>query len=451
MSLRTFLKKMEEQNEVLHIHESVSARFEIPSIIQAFSNGPVLLFENVEGFKTRIAANICGTRSRICSALEAYPDDLYTKLLNALRSPIPPKIVEDAPVMEIQRTPDLSEIPILVHFERDVGPYITAAVVSARSSDGKIENVSIHRLLVLDKNHLAIRLVPRHLFKLWSMAKKEKKDLEIAISIGLHPAVLLAAASSPPFGISEYAVANRLLGGSLKLVKCVEVEAYAPAEAEMVIEGRISFEKEVKEGPFVDITGTYDVQRMQPIVEVLNIMHRRDYIYQAILPGGPEHRLLMGLPREAAIYEAVSKAVPKVKAVNLSAGGCGWLHAVISIEKQTDGDGKTALLAAFAAHPSLKHAVVVDSDVDVFNPEDIERALALRFQACEDLIVIPNARGSTLDPSANQKQGLTSKMGIDATRPLNVPKENFEKAEIPMTERAAEIISNLKKSTERIR
>ena len=445
MSLRMFLKKMEEQNEVLHVRDSVSPRFEVSSIIQVFSKGPVLLFENVEGYKTRIAANVCGTRSRICSALEVNPDDLYVKLLDALRSPIPPKIVEDAPVMEVQKAPDLSEIPILLHFERDAGPYITAAAVSARSSDGKIENVSVHRFLVLDNNHLAIRLVPRHLFKLWSMAKKEKKDLEIAISIGLHPAVLLAAASSPPFGISEYAVANRLLGGSLKLVKCVEVEAYAPAEAEMVIEGRISFEKEVKEGPFVDITGTYDIQRMQPIVEVVNIMHRKDYIYQALLPGGPEHRLLMGLPREAAIYEAVSKAVPRVKAVNLSDGGCGWLHAVISIEKQTEGDGKTALLAAFAAHPSLKHAIVVDSDIDVFNPIEVERALALRFQAVEDLIIIPNARGSTLDPSADQEKGLTSKMGIDATRPLNVSKERFEKARMPITKKAAEIVNKLKR------
>ena len=446
MSLRMFLKKMEEQNEVLHVRDSVSPRFEVSSIIQVFSKGPVLLFENVEGYKTRIAANVCGTRSRICSALEVNPDDLYVKLLDALRSPIPPKIVEDAPVMEVQKAPDLSEIPILLHFERDAGPYITAAAVSARSSDGKIENVSVHRFLVLDNNHLAIRLVPRHLFKLWSMAKKEKKDLEIAISIGLHPAVLLAAASSPPFGVSEYAVANRLLGGSLKLIKCREVDAYAPAEAELVIEGKVSFEKEVKEGPFVDITGTYDIQRMQPIVEVINIMHRRDYIYQALLPGGPEHRLLMGLPREAAIYEAVSKALPKVKAVNLSTGGCGWLHAVISIEKQTEGDGKTALLAAFAAHPSLKHAIVVDSDIDVFNPVEVERALALRFQAVEDLIIIPNARGSTLDPSADQEQGLTSKMGIDATRPLNVSKEKFEKAQIPLTKRAAEIISKLKKN-----
>ena len=445
MSFRRFLKKMEEQNDVLHVSDSISPRFEIASIIQAFQDGPVLLFENVEGYETKIVANLCGTRRRICSALGIHPDDLYMKLLDAQRSPITPKIIKDAPVMEVQKEPDLSEIPVLFHFERDAGPYITAAAVSARSSDGKIENVSVHRLQVLDEKHLAIRLVPRHLFRLWSMAKKEKRDLEIAVSIGLHPAILLAAASSPPFGVSEYAVANRLLGGSLRLTKCAKVEAYVPAEAELVIEGRISFEKEAKEGPFVDITGTYDIQRMQPVVEIVNITHRKDYIYQALLPGGPEHRLLMGLPREAAIYGAVSKVVPKVKAVNLSVGGCGWLHAAISIEKQTEGDGKTALLAAFAAHPSLKHAIVVDSDIDIFNPEEIEWALALRFQASEDLIVIPNARGSTLDPSADQTQGLTSKMGIDATRPLRVSKENFKKAQIPVTKKAEEVIDKLKR------
>lgn len=446
MSLRDFLERMEERNDMLHVPYSVSPRFEMSSVIQAFSDGPVLLFEKVEGYDVKVVANVCGTRDRICSALGIRPNDLYAKLSDALRSPLAPAVVKDAPVMEVQEGPDLSKIPVLLHFEKDAGPYITAAAVYARSIDGRIENVSIHRLQMLDDRHMAIRLVPRHLFKLWNMAKKEKRDLEVAISIGLHPAVLLAAASSPPFGVNEYAVANRLLGGSLQLVRCAKVGAYAPADAELVMEGRISFDKEVKEGPFVDITGTYDIQRMQPVVEILNITHRRDYIYQALLPGGPEHRLLMGLPREVAIYEAVSRALPTVKAVNLSIGGCGWLHAVISIEKQTEGDGKTALLAAFAAHPSLKHAIVVDSDIDVFNPKEIEWALALRFQASEDLIIIPNARGSTLDPSADQTTGLTSKMGIDATRPLNVPKEKLEKARIPVTKRAEDVISKLKGS-----
>ncbi|MEM3703255.1 MAG: UbiD family decarboxylase [Candidatus Bathyarchaeia archaeon] len=440
MSLRNFLARMEENGEVLHIEDEVSVNFEVSYIIKAFdNNGPVLIFENVEDSKSRIVANICGTRKRLCEALSVKHDELYQKLLEACRSPRKPQIVENGAVKEVVEEPDLLRIPILTHFENDAGPYITSAVVHAKSPDGNIENVSIHRLQLLDEKHLAIRLVPRHLYKLWQMAKEAEMDLDIAISIGVHPAVMLAASSPVPFGVNEYEVANTLLDGELQLIRCKHVDAYAPADAELVLEGRISAAKDVPEGPFVDITGTYDIERRQPVVEIVSVMHRRDYIYQALLPSSSEHRLLMGLPREASIYDAVSKVVPKVKAVNLSVGGSGWLHAIISIEKQLDGDGKNALLAAFAAHPSLKHAVVVDSEIDVFNMSDVEWAIATRFQACEDLLVIENARGSTLDSSADQETGLTSKMGLDATRPLTKPKEKFERARIPASKRVEEL------------
>jgi 2,5-furandicarboxylate decarboxylase 1 len=445
MSLRSFLEQMEEKREVLHVKDAVSTNFEIAYIMKSFDeNGPVLLFENVEDTETRIVANVCGTRKRICEALNTSQEQLYNRLLEALRSPRKPKIVDDGPVKEVMEEPDLLKIPVLTHFERDAGPYITAAVVHAKSLDGAIENVSIHRLQVLDERHLAIRLVPRHLYRLWKMAKEAETDLDIAIAIGVHPAVMLAAASSPPFGVCEFDVANALLNDQLRLIKCKYVNACAPADAELVLEGRISASKEGPEGPLVDITGTYDIQRRQPMVEIVNVMHREDYIYQALLPSGTEHKLLMGLPFETAIYEAVSKVVPKVYAVNLSIGGCGWLHAIISIEKQLDGDAKNALLAAFAAHPSLKHAVVVDSDINVYDLTEVEWAIATRFQASEDLLVIENVRGSTLDSSADQETGLTSKMGIDATKPLSKPKEKFEKAKIPATKRVEELMRKIR-------
>jgi len=178
-------------------------------------------------------------------------------------------------------------------------------------------------------------------------------------------------------------------------------------------------------------------------VDVLGVMHREDYVYEGLLPSGAEHRLLMGLPHEALIWEAVSKVVPKVYAVNLSVGGSGWLHAIVSIEKQLEGDGKNALLAAFAAHPSLKHAVVVDSDVDVLDASDVEWAVATRFQASEDLVIINNVRGSTLDSSADQETGLTTKMGVDATRPFTKPKEKFERARIPVSRRVETLVRKL--------
>jgi UbiD family decarboxylase len=440
MSFRKFLEKIEKEGEVLHIKNELSTIFEIPFVMKSFDNqGPILLFEKVKNHETRVVANVCGTRKRICAAIDVEQDGLYRKLIDAWRLPKKPKVAGDGAVKEVSEK-DLSKIPVLTHFERDAGPYITSAVVYAKSIDGNVENVSVHRLQVLDKKRLAIRLVPRHLFRLWQTAKENGRDLEVSISIGVHPAVMLAASSPVPFGVNEFEVANALMNNSLRLIECEHVNAYAPADAELVLEGKISAKEEVAEGPFVDITGTYDIQRRQPVVEVVNVMHRKDYVYQALLPSGAEHKLLMGLPHEVLIWEAISKVVPKVYAVNLSVGGSGWLHAIISIDKQLDGDGKNALLAAFAAHPSLKHAVVVDSDINVFDPYEVEWAIATRFQASEDVIIMNNVRGSTLDSSADQETGLTSKMGLDATRPYTKPKEKFERAKIPVDKEIEELV-----------
>jgi len=447
MSLREFLGQMEKEKEVLHIKEQVKTRFQISYLIRELEHdGPILFFDKVKDFETNIVANVVGTRKRICKAIQVDRDMLYKRLIEVWRCPTKPKVVKGAAVKEcVEKDVDLSKIPVLTHFENDSGPYITSAVVHARSIDGKVENVSVHRLQVLDKKHLAIRLVPRHLFSLYQSAKKAGKDLDIAISIGVHPTVLLAASSPVPFGVCEYDIANAMLNGSLKLTECEHVNAAAVAGAELVLEGRISAVKEELEGPFVDITGTYDVQRKQPIVDVVGVLHRKDYVYHALLSSGMEHLILMGLPHEVLIWDAVSKVVPMVHAVNLSKGGSGWLHAIISVEKNVDGDGKNALLAAFAAHPSLKHVVVVDSDINVFDASDVEWALATRFQGGEDLIMVQNVRGSTLDPSADQDKVLTSKVGFDATRPLSKPKEKFERAKIPVDGETKKLSGRLKR------
>jgi len=449
MSLRSFLGEMHKEKQMLEVNEEVSPKFEVSAFLKEFDGGPILYFDKVKGTETKIVANVCGTRQRLCWAMGIKPENLYQRLLQAWRNPKSPKKVKGGPVNEVVERARLSKLPILTHFENDAGPYITSAIIYAQSTDKKTENVSIHRLQVLDDRHLAIRLVPRHLFKLWQIAKEQKQNLDVAIAFGVHPAVMLAAASPVPFGVNEFDVANNLLDNKLTLIKCENVNAYAPAEAEMVLEGRILFDREVVEGPLVDITGTYDVQRKQPVVELVSTMHRRDYIYQALLPSGAEHKLLMGLPHETMIWEAVSKVVPQVKAVNLSMGGCGWLHATVSIDKLMDGDAKNALAATFSAHPSLKHAVVVDTDIDVFNSSEVEWAIATRFQASEDMLAIHNARGSTLDPSADQETGLTTKLGIDATRPLTKPKEKFTLAKIPPNKRVSEIIEQLKRNSER--
>jgi 2,5-furandicarboxylate decarboxylase 1 len=443
VDLRSFISELDQSNELIRISASLSKKFEIPAILQRFDADSAVLFENVKDHNVPIIGGVCATRERICKALKIDNTVLYSHLLNAIQNPLQSKICEDGPIKEVQENPKLSKIPILTHYEQDPGPYLTAAIISARSPDGTIENVSIHRMQVLDNNHLAIRIVPRHLYKLCQMTREIKKKLDISISIGLNPIILLAASSSAPFGTSEFDIANTLMKGELELIKCESVDAYAPADAELVLEGRILLDEETVEGPFVDVTSTYDIQRKQPIIEVLNIMRREKYIYQALLPAGSEHRLLMGLPKEVRIWEYAQNIIPSIKSVNMTMGGCGWLHCVVSFTKFREGDGKNVLMAIFAANPSVKHAIVVDSDIDVYDLNQVEWAIATRFRGDQDLLLIPNVRVSSLDPTANQELELGCKMGIDATRPLTKHRKLFEKAKIPRSTTVDKVLKHM--------
>lgn len=438
--LREFLAKLDEEGELIHIEEEISPRFEIPQLLRAFDGDKALVFERVEGYENRVVGGVCGNRRRILDALGLTPSSFYERLIHAMKDP-KPCMVGDGPVMEVMEPPSLREIPILTHFERDPGPYITAGVLYARTPDGSAGNVSFHRLLVLDDRRMTLRIVPRHLYRIAQMTRERGlKSLDVSVSIGLHPALMVAAASPAPFGVCEFDMANALLGGGLRLVECMHVDALAPAEAELVLEGRLHLDEEAIEGPFVDLSGTYDVERRQPVVEVVGVMHREDYIYQALLPSGSEHRLLMGTPPEARIWEYARGVVPTVRGVNMTRGGCGWLHCVVSFEKFREGDPKNVLMAIFAAHPSLKLAVVVDSDIDPYDMEQVEWAIATRFRGDEDLLIIPHVRVSSLDPASDQELELGCKVGIDATRPLTKPQEKFEKATIPASDRAKKLL-----------
>lgn len=431
MSLREFLDaEAKVPGSLVELKEELSPRYEIPKVMKQYDNGPLLWFRRVKGSGLEVVSGVCGTRDRILRGIGANLQNYYDKIISATSNPIEPKIVEGGPVFEIEEK-DLSSLPVLTHYEKDAGPYITAGIVVARSPDGKFQNSSIHRLLVLDKRRMAIRIVPRHLYSLHQEAKKRGEDLQVAVVIGAHPAVMVSVNAGPKYGVDELWVANAMLGGRLRLAKCKSVDVKVPADSEIVIEGVIKKDEMVDEGPFVDLTGTYDIVRKQPVLEVLRVMRRRDAIYQAILPGGSEHKLLMGMPKEVRMFEGVSKSVPEVKGVRLTLGGACWFNAVISIKKQAEGDAKNAIMAAFGANPSVKHVIVVDDDINIDDMSEVEWAIATRFQGDEDIILVKKARGSSLDPSSDQEKILTCKVGIDATMPWNKPKEKFEKAKMP--------------------
>jgi len=284
---------------------------------------------------------------------------------------------------------------------------------------------------LLDKKHMAIRMVEgRHLHKCYSFAKEHGEDLKVAIAIGVHPAVSIAAAYQAAYGIDEMLIANSLLGNELTLSKSNFSQLFVPAHTEIILEGKILKDRTEDEW-MVEMLRTYDFKRKQPVFELDRIRFRNDAIFYDILPGFSEHRLLMGLPVEAKMFEVIKNVVPSTKTVHLTDGGCNWLDAVIQIQKRLEGEPKNALLAAFAAHPSLKMAIVVDDDIDPTNPVSVEYAMATRCQADKGFLIVSNAKGSSLDPSSDQQNLLTAKVGIDATATLMKSRERFEIAKIP--------------------
>ena len=366
-----------------------------------------MLFERING--SQAIVNLLASRALLAQALNVEERGLVRKLLST--APTGKTIIKDL-AWDLERAPDLGKLPIMKFFERDGGPYITAGVVIAKYGD-RI-NASVHRMMVIDKTSLAVRLVPpRHTFLMYKASAKKAEPLKIAIAIGIDPVTLFATTTRVPCGL-EFNYAAALKGKTQTLIESENGIPVPPSE--IVLEGQISATRTANEGPFVDLTGTYDVVRPEPVIEVTRMVSVRDPIYHSILPGGVEHSLLMGIPYEPEIYKACEN-VTKVKNVVLTAGGRHYLHAVIQIEKQTEGDPKNAIMAAFAAHTSLKHVVVVDEDIDIYDRDDIEFAIATRVKGDLDILVIPNVRGSSLDPRSGS-DGTTTKVGVDATAPL---------------------------------
>ncbi len=435
MDLRSFATWAREAGTLVEIKRAVDPHLELARVIYALDDRPTL-FRTLVGFPGwRAISGVCARREHFAAALDCTVPDLVHRMTDALTRPSPPPVLDSGPCQEIvEAQVELPNLPIPRYHRDDGGRYITAGVAIIKDPDlGR--NMSLHRLMLLDERRFVARIVEGRgthtaLSKLSRKADDRSVgpssvDLPIAIAVGCPVQVLLAAAMSPPKGVDELGIAHALV--PTPLVRCQTVDLEVPAEAELVLEGRITHAL-TNEGPFPDLTGTMDIVRRQPVIEIDRVTRRRDPIFHALLPGGMEHKNLMGLPREPTIFAAVSE-VCRCTGVYITPGGTSWLHAVVQIEKQHEEDGRRAIWAAFRGHTSLKHVVVVDTDVDLYDSADVEWAIATRFQADRDLVVLTDQPGSSLDPSATHVPGQktrTAKMGLDATAPLGDGRRGYE-------------------------
>ncbi len=409
MALRDLIEKLESEGRLTRIDRPVSARLEAAAVMRTLGDRPVL-FTRIAGSQVPVAGNLNASRALVAGQLGVPAGELLGRMTGAMDQPTVPQIVSSAPCQEVvEPDVDLGRLPLLCHYEEEGGPFITAGIFAARDPELG-QNFSVHRCMPIDRTRLAVRVVPRDLH---AFLERAGGEMDAALLIGIGANMLLAAATSIPLGEDESHLAAAL--APLKMVKATESDILIPAETEIVLEGRFTGERH-QEGPFVDITGTLDPVREEPVFEVRQITRRREPIYQALLPAGPEHRLLMGMPREATIFRSVSR-ICRCLDVHLTSGGCGWLDAVVQIEKRDPDDGREAIEAAFAGHGSLKHAFIVDGDIDPTDSVQVEWAMATRFQGDRDLIVLPRQKGSSLDPSAAPGTAETSKLGFDLTRP----------------------------------
>jgi 2,5-furandicarboxylate decarboxylase 1 len=423
LGFRSFLEQLSKSGELTRITKEVSTEYEMASVIEALGEKPVF-FEKVKESSIPVVAGFVSSKEMIAKALNLKKEHLLHNLSSAIENPLPPLVVEKGECQEIvEQEVDLTKLPIMRYTEKDGGKYIASAVSIVRDPElGR--NMCFHRLMLLSKNRFVARIVEDRGTD--TALKKAGGELDIAICIGNSTAVLLAAATSLPKGVDELGMANAL--EKTELVKCKTIDLEVPKDCEFVLEGRITKEK-ASEGPFLDTTGTIDKIRQQPVIEIKCITHREKPIYQTLLPGRHEHQFLMGMPREPTIFNEVNK-VCECRDVYITPGGCSWLHAVVQIKKKNADDGKKAIEAAFEGHKSLKHCVIVDEDINIYDPNDVEWAVATRFQADKNAVILPNQRGSSLDPSGDLTEGKkarTCKMGLDATIPFGKTDKSFAK------------------------
>ncbi len=428
-NFRQFLDRLRQNGELVDLHQPVDIRHVATLVDQAKT---ALFFHNIIGYRMPMVSGIIRSRERATMALGCEKfSELEQKLAAGIAKPIPPKYVKTSPTREVTMVGDevdLYKLPIPMSSIYDGGPMITAGVVIARDPELGV-NSGIYRFIVKEKALTGIDLVTPNNMRLFVQRALERKEpLPISISIGTHPIEITGSGYRAPLGVDEMAIAGGIRGEAVQLAPCQTVDVPYIADAEIVLEAEVlptgwTF----PEGRFGEFTRLMGGLHWNPLVRIKAISMRKDAVYYNLhMPW--ENTWLAAPTRYTAIRTALRTANVQVKDINVTLGGCAFWHAVISIKKGA-GEGKNALLAALSVM-DLKHVVVVDDDIDINDPTDVEWAIATRVQGDKDVIIVPGARAKPLDPSLLQGAGVVpigTKVGVDATIPEGIPLEHYER------------------------
>jgi 2,5-furandicarboxylate decarboxylase 1 len=436
-TLRDWLDHLAARDRLAVLKPNIGLKFELAAYAKRLDGQRATMFpkplgDRPGGHAIPVVSGLVSDRGWMAEAMGVEPAEMLARFQDAASHPVPWQDVKSAPAQEVvHRAPlDLAKIlPLPTHNEHDGGPYIAAGIMIVRNPKTGKQNVSIHRCQLTGPNRLGVLVLPRHTFAFHRMAEEAGQPLDAAIVIGVDPLTLLASQAIVPLDHDELEIAGALQGRPLPVVKCLTSGIRVPAEAEIVIEGRFLPGVREPEGPFGEFPQTYGTRSNREVMEVVAVTHRKDAIFHTMVGGGLEHLLLGAIPKEATLLTHLRRNFPNVLDVHLSPGGTMRFHLFVKIKKNQEGQGKNVILGAFAGSFDLKHVIVVDEDVDIHNPTEVEWAVATRFQADRDLVIVPESQGSKLDPS--NRDGVGAKMGLDATKPLAAAEMTFKRIHVP--------------------
>lgn len=445
--LREFIGVLDDKGELARVRAPVDLNQELAAIcVKGLrSRGPALLFERPGGQEIPIVVNLLATRRRYALAMECAEEEIHKEWNRRAQKPLPPVVVDRAPCQEVVtqgKEVNLKRLPAPVWNARDGGPYLTLSCHATKDPSTGLRNVGIYRNQVHDEQTLGILSGP-YTHIMLQRRNNPGEPFPVAISIGVDPRIVMAASCPFPFGSDELAMAGAMRGKPIEIVACKTVPLEVPADAEVVIEGEVRPNEKREEGPFGEFTGHYGGLKMaRTTIHVTAVTHRKSPMLHLAYQGAPPHEtdVLTAIGKEAEIMRAIT--LPGIKGVHLTEGGCGILHAVVSIEKLYEGYGKMVGLAVFGC-PSgrhLKQVTVVDDDVDPCDPVAVEWAVATRVQAHRDIEILKEVTGIFLDPSLPPAEqagpARTSKMLIDATR---YDAKNFPPVCLPAADAMAKV------------